>query len=268
MKFIQNKTNLKNKWVFITGASGFLGKKISLLFAECGSNLIILDINKSKCESLKKQIKKKYNVKIKIYNCDLENENQRNELIKNIKSNTNKIDIMINNASMVGTSAVTGWSASFEKQSLSSWRKAIEINVTSIFHLIQGLKVVLNKNKGSSIINISSIYGLYAPDKRLYKNTNILFSPAAYAVSKGGLIQLTRWLSTSLAPKIRVNSIAPGGILRNQGKNFILNYNAGTPLGRMAKEEDMLGGIYFLATDLSSYITGQIITIDGGRGVW
>ena len=93
-------------------------------------------------------------------------------------------------------------------------------------------------------------------------------NPAAYGASKGGLIQLTRWLSTTLAPSIRVNAISPGGVFRNQPDLFVKRYETRTPLARMATENDFRGIIAYLASDMSSYVTGQVISVDGGWGVW
>jgi NAD(P)-dependent dehydrogenase (short-subunit alcohol dehydrogenase family) len=92
-------------------------------------------------------------------------------------------------------------------------------------------------------------------------------NPAAYMASKSGLIGLTRWLATTTAPKIRVNAIAPGGILRSQHEEFIRRYSSKTPLGRMANEDDFRGAISYLASDLSNYVTGQVLSVDGGYGL-
>ena len=93
-------------------------------------------------------------------------------------------------------------------------------------------------------------------------------NPAAYAVSKGGLIQLTRWLATTSAPDVRVNAISPGGIFRNQTEVFVKRYVNKIPLERMAIEDDFRGVIAFLGSDMSSYVTGQNLMIDGGWGAW
>ena len=93
-------------------------------------------------------------------------------------------------------------------------------------------------------------------------------NPAAYAATKGGLLQLTRYLATVLAPKIRVNAVSPGGIERGQPSAFQERYVARTPLGRMAREEDFKGIIAFLASDASAYVTGQNFAVDGGWTVW
>ncbi len=102
-----------------------------------------------------------------------------------------------------------------------------------------------------------------APDMSLYEDTS-MGNPAAYSASKGGLIQLTKWLAVNMAPSVRVDSISPGGIERNQPKAFIEKYQAKTPLGRMGSEEDLKGSIISLASDLSKYVTGQNIIVDGG----
>ena len=93
-------------------------------------------------------------------------------------------------------------------------------------------------------------------------------NPAGYAASKGGLIQLTRWLATVLAPDVRVNAIIPGGIWRNQPETFREQYVARTPLGRMGAEEDLKGAAAYLASDLSAYVTGQNLIVDGGWTAW
>jgi NAD(P)-dependent dehydrogenase (short-subunit alcohol dehydrogenase family) len=120
---------------------------------------------------------------------------------------------------------------------------------------------------GANIINIGSIYGELGPDWSLYEGTSMA-NPAAYSASKGGLIQLTRWLATTLAPNIRVNAISPGGIFRNQPDVFVKRYEGRTPLARMATENDFRGAVAYLASDMSSYVTGKNMMVDGGWGEW
>ena len=139
--------------------------------------------------------------------------------------------------------------------------------MTAPFFLTQAAAPWLRKHKRGSVINIASIYAFLGPDMRLYDGTS-MGNPAAYAASKGGLIQSTRWLSTVLAPEIRVNCVSPGGIWRNQPESFVRGYEARTPMQRMGTEEDMMGAIAFLASDLSLYVTGQHIAVDGGWSAW
>jgi NAD(P)-dependent dehydrogenase (short-subunit alcohol dehydrogenase family) len=206
-------------------------------------------------------------VRVEHRSCDLEQQIQRSELIKWLKSGDLGLNILINNAAFVGASELQGWAVPFEEQTVETWRRALEVNLTAVFDLCQGLTPLLKKAKGASIVNISSIYGLYGPDWSLYEGTN-LSNPAAYGASKGGLIQFTRWLATTIAPHVRVNSISPGGIFRNQNEDFVMRYEKKTPLARMATEDDFSGSVSFLASDMSKYMTGQNLEIDGGWGVW
>ena len=91
---------------------------------------------------------------------------------------------------------------------------------------------------------------------------------AAYAASKGGLLQLTRWLATTLAPEIRVNAITPGGVARGQAESFIRRYAERTPLGRMARNDDYKGAAAFLVSDAARYVTGHNLVVDGGWTAW
>jgi len=93
-------------------------------------------------------------------------------------------------------------------------------------------------------------------------------NPAAYAASKGGLAQLTRWLATTVAPKVRVNAISPGGVFRNQPETFVKRYVNKTPLNRMATEDDFCGAVAYLASDQCAYVSGQVIGVDGGWSTW
>ena len=141
------------------------------------------------------------------------------------------------------------------------------MNLTAAFHLSQGLTAELRKASGANIINVTSIYGEYGPDWRLYEGTD-MGNPAAYGASKGGLNQFTRWLATTIAPDVRVNAISPGGVFRNQPEKFVNRYIERTPLKRMATEDDFRGVVAYLASDLSQYVTGQVLRVDGGWGEW
>ncbi len=259
--------NLKGRRALITGATGGIGMEIAATIAECGGSLLLVDRPGSDYSSLKEKIYAQWDVDIKCMDCDLEDEQDRKNLLRGINNNIKGLDILVNNAAFVGESDLSGWVTTFEKQTIETWRRAIEVNLTAVFHLVQGCVSMLKESQSSSIINVASIYGVNGPDYSLYEDTQ-MGNPAAYAASKGGLIQLTRWLATTLAPHIRVNAISPGGVFRNQPEQFVSRYEARTPLGRMARNDDFKGVMAFLASDLSAYITGQNILVDGGWTAW
>ena len=175
------------------------------------------------------------------------------------------ISILINNAAFVPNKGSRGYIEPFSKQSVKMWENAFDVNLKSVFQITQCIENILKRNAPSSIINISSIYGTYAPDLTIYKGTK-MHNPASYAATKAGMINFTKWLSKVLSPKVRVNCISPGGIFRNQPKKFVKAYTKKTALNRMAKENDFVGIIALLSSDASSYITGQNIIVDGGWG--
>lgn len=267
MRTIAELMNLSGKVAVITGGAGVLGKTYAHTLAEMGCELVLLDRPGADFDSVIQSVTEIYPSKISLIVCDLEDECDRHHAVSKIACDIGKINILINNAAFVGESNLEGWVTPFEAQSLATWRRAVEVNLTAVFDLSQKCLPLLVKTGNASVINISSIYGCSAPDYSLYEGTS-MGNPAAYAASKGGLVQLTRWLSTTLAPHIRVNAISPGGVFRNQPEDFITRYEQRTPLGRMAREEDFKGIIAYLASDMSLYVTGQNFMIDGGWTVW
>jgi len=267
MRTVQELMTLKNRVAIITGGAGHLGSAISEALAEVGADIVIIDLVKNACEQKANQLSDLYNIRAMPLCMDLGNEAALKKVPDIVLEEFDRIDILVNCAAFVGTSKLTGWSVPFPEQSPDTWRTALEINLTVPFILSQSCAPALTESSHGSIINIGSIYGVNGPDMALYEATG-MGNPAAYAASKGGLVQLTRWLATVLAPTIRVNALTPGGIARNQPEIFTERYIKKTPLQRMAVEEDFKGAALYLASDLSSYVTGQNLIVDGGWTVW
>jgi len=142
--------------------------------------------------------------------------------------------------------------------SLKSVEEFLRTNVISLFSVCREFA----KNKeAKGIINLSSIYGLVSPPPELYQGGE---KHIGYSISKAAVIELTKHLAVHLAPRVRVNCIAPGGIRYKQGKEFIKRYSKHAPLGRMMENGELNGMISLLCSDLSSYMTGSVILIDGG----
>jgi len=267
MTTIAKLMNLKGRRALITGAAGHIGRVIAQTLAELGADLLLVDLPGTNYGTLIEEIERDWSVKVQIFNCDLELQGDRDRLVESILQQEGGLDVLVNNASFAGAPGLQGWATDFEHQTVETWRRALEVSLTAAFDLSKGFAPLLRQSKGGSIINISSIYGSYGPDYRLYTGTE-MGNPAAYGAAKGGLIQLTRWLATTLAPRVRANVLSPGGVFRNQPEVFVERYEARTPLGRMATEDDFRGAIAYLASDLSLYVTGQNLAVDGGWGVW
>jgi NAD(P)-dependent dehydrogenase (short-subunit alcohol dehydrogenase family) len=263
MRNIQDLMNLKGRVALITGGTGHIGMAMAEALAELGCDLCLLDRSDETLKNVSLNLQKKYQVRIETLALDLENEEARLTIPAEINARFGRLDILINNAGFVGDSQLQGWAVPFEEQRVDTWRRCMEVNITAVFHLSQILCPLLRDSGHGSIVNISSIYGVVGPDLRLYEGTK-MGNPAAYAASKGGMIQLTRWMATTIGPDVRVNCISPGGVFRNQPEVFVDRYIAKTPLKRMATEEDFKGAIAYFASDLSTYVTGQNLIIDGG----
>jgi len=267
METVKKLMDLSGRVALVTGGAGHLGRAMADALAELGASIAIIDRAEEDCRSTVEWLKARHPVAVLPFAVDLEDEAAVITLPCRVAEALGSLDILVNCAAFVGTSGLEGWNEPFESQSVDTWRRAIEVNLTAVFALTQAAAPLLKSKGHGSIINISSIYGVHGPDLSLYQGTE-MNNPAAYAASKGGLLQFTRWCATVLAPQIRVNAITPGGVFRNQDEKFVERYVEKTPLKRMACEEDFKGVISFLASDLSAYVTGQNIAVDGGWGVW
>lgn len=267
MRTIAELSNLNGRVALITGGAGHLGRAMASALAELGCSICLLDRNEAAILTAKNELQSRWGVNVDGVVLDLESESARTGCVAELSAHFGRLDILINNAAFVGDSQLQGWAVPFEQQSIETWRRAVEVNCTAAFHMSQLCTPFLRASGHGSIINIGSIYGALGPDMGLYEGTS-MGNPAAYAASKGGLIQLNRWLATTLAPDVRVNCISPGGIARNQVESFSKKYIEKTPLKRMGTEEDIMGMAVYLASDLSSWVTGQHFLIDGGWSAW
>lgn len=266
MKSLRKLMDLTGRRALITGAAGKLGRTIADSLGELGADLLLVDLEGAPTSDLASDLAARFGITTKPLVCDLENARARETLALTVLKDGG-LSVLVNNAAFVGNSSLSGWAEPFENQSVETWRRAMEVNLAAVFHLSQLFASALKTGPNGNVVNIASIYGQWGPDWSLYEGT-AMANPAAYAASKGGLIQFTRWLATTLGPEVRVNAISPGGIARNQPESFVTRYESRTPLGRMATEEDFRGAIAYLASDLSSYVTGQVLAVDGGWGSW
>lgn len=267
MKSIRELMNLRGRAALVTGGAGHIGRAICETLAELGADVAVLDVDSPACRQTADELASRHGVGAEALAVDLTDENQLATVCDRVLARFDRLDILVHCAAFVGVSKLSGWATAFEKQSPAVWRQALELNLTAPFVLTQLCSKALARSGKGAVINVASIYGLVGPHPRLYEGSD-LGNPAAYAASKGGLLQLTRWLATMLAPKVRVNAITPGGVWRGHQPPFLDRYNERTPLGRMGVEEELKGAAAYLASDMSAYVTGHNLVVDGGFTIW
>jgi len=265
--------SLKNKNVLITGATGILGRVFSEALVKAGANIALVDRDQKSCDELAKELREKYVVQAEGYAFDITNEKLVVENFAKIIKDFKQIHVLHNNAAYKGDD-LRRFFEPYENFSLQVWNEVMNVNVSGMFLMSRtvGEHMVKNKIQGS-IIQTSSIYGVVGPDQRIYEGSEYLGmpinTPAVYSASKAAVVGLTKYLATYWGDKgIRVNTLTPGGMESGQNEVFKANYSRRVPLGRMGQPSELLGALLFLASDASSYVTGQNLIIDGGLTAW
>jgi len=268
-----NKFSIRGKTAIVTGGAGILGSHFCRGLADAGANVAVVDIDVQKATEVANSITKNFEVKAKGIFCDLTSEQSVIEMVESVVKEFGTIDILHNNAAGK-SSNLNAFFAPFEEYELDQWKEIMSTNLDSMFLVAKHVgKIMKEQGNGGSIIQTSSIYGVMGPDNRIYDGSYYynrqINTPAIYSASKGGVVALTKYLATYWAKDgIRVNTITPGGVESGQNETFKQNYGNRIPLGRMAQAEEMVGALIYLASDASSYVTGQNILIDGGLSAW
>lgn len=254
-----NKFSLKDKVVVITGGAGLIGTHITNAFSQSGAYVFIAENSEEKAKKLEKDICE-LGYKAEAILIDITSQKSVESTIDKIISEKGRINVWVNCA----YPRTNDWGNKFEDIKFDSWRKNVDMHLNGYFLCCQKVFEVMKKQNYGSIINFSSIYGIVGPNFSIYEGTEMTM-PAAYSAIKGGIINFTRYLAAYGGKyNIRVNAVCPGGVFDNQNPKFVEKYNANTPLGRMGMPEEMAGPVLFLASDAASFITGQVLAVDGG----
>lgn len=268
MKSLNQLMDLRGRVALITGGAGHIGGAFADSLAEIGASIAVLDISDDGSSEVANRIHNEYSVETLAVPVDLANEEDVLVAANEAIDHFGRLDILVNCAAFVGTTQLPGWSGPFMEQSSDTWRACLEVNLTAPFVLTKACTNALKESGHGAVINIGSIRNLTGIDPNIYEDSGVKLPPSAYSASKAGLMQMTSYLASVLAPHVRVNSISFGGIERNQPEPFHSRYIERTPLARMGTEEDAKGAIAYLASDLSAYVTGHNLIVDGGWTAW
>ncbi len=240
------------KVVLITGGSRGIGKSTAIEFAKNGYNIIINYLSDDKsAEHIKSFLVENYDVDVMTYKCDVKDELKVKCMVEDVINYFGRIDVLVNNAAIAIDTLV-------EDKNKDDFKKILDTNLIGPFILSRSVAKVMMENKKGSIINVSSTNAI---------DTYYEYS-LDYDASKAALISLTHNLAKYYAPYIRVNAVAPGWVDTDMNKNLSLDYIKkeceDIYLKRFGKPEEIAKAIYFLASDNASYITGEVLRVDGG----
>jgi len=273
---IQQKFDLTGRAALVTGGVGLLGAEFCRTLAEAGASVAVVDLNESAANSVADSLKKEgYNALAVA--ADITKPESVDGMLGRVLEKFGRLDILVNSAALdpkfdpdAMKKGITP--GAFEDYPLADWNAALNVNLTGMFLVTQAcVQPMLAQGKKGSIINICSTYGLNGPDQRIYvkEGKRVAFKPVYYTVTKAGVMGFTKYLAAYYAgTEIRVNALTPGGVYNDHEEYFVENYSAKTIMGRMANKDDMNGALLFLASDASSYMTGNNVVVDGGWTAW
>lgn len=247
--------DLSEKVALITGGGRGLGEQIASVYAEMGCSLALCSRNKENCDEVAQSLTNEYNVKTKGYALDITNEEQISSVVSDVLNDFGKIDILVNNSGAT-------WGASVEEMPLEAWNKVMNVNVTGAFLLSKAVgKHMIERNYGK-IINIASAAGLTVRPPEI---TNTI----GYTTSKAAVIHFTKDLAIKWAKhNIYVNAIAPGMFRTKMTKGTLAQKEEAVvetiPLGKIGDENMLKGAAIYLATKASDFVTGTVLSVDGG----
>ena len=273
---IQEKFDLTGRVAVVTGGVGLLGTEFCRTLAEAGAAVVVVDLNASASQGTADTLTKN-GYKALAVPTDITQPDSVNAMVEKVVSEFGRIDIVVNSAALDPKfdpdAAKKGIApGAFEDYPLDDWNAALNVNLTGMFLVSQAcVKQMISQGKKGSIINICSTYGLNGPDQGIYikDGERVAYKPVYYTVTKAGVMGFTKYLAAYYAgTEIRVNALTPGGVFNNHEDYFVKNYSAKTIIGRMANKDEMNGALLFLASDASSYMTGNNVVVDGGWTAW
>lgn len=264
-----SKFRLDGKVAVVTGGAGILGRRFCVGLVQAGASVAVLDVDADAAQGVAAPL----GPQAAAFGCDVSDPASVQACVSAVLERFGVIDVLHNNAA-TKTADVRAFFAPFEDYSIETWRDVMSVNIDGMFLMAQAVgRHMVAHGQGGSIVQTASIYGLVGPDSRIYEGSDYLGgpinTPAVYAASKAAVVGLTRWLATHWAKAgIRVNCLVPGGVSSGQNNAFSKAYSERVPMGRMANDDEMVPALLYLASDASSYVTGQVLAVDGGWTAW
>ncbi len=264
--------DMTGKVAVVTGGAGILGQRFCAGLADFGASIAVVDLEENKAIDIAANLNHEFGVPCIGIGCDVSSRLSVDAMVEQVESILGTPDILHNNAATKGHDTARFFTC-LEEFSSETWREIMAVNLEGMFIVAQVIGSKMAEKGRGSIIQTASIYGITGPDQRIYEGSNYLGgainTPPVYSASKAGVIGLTKHLATYWAEKcVRVNALTPGGVESGQNTTFIHRYSNRVPMGRLGQADEMVSALIFLASDASSYMTGQNIVVDGGLSAW
>lgn len=261
-----NRFSLEGKVIVVTGAAGILGQVFCRELLDSGAHVVAIDAQPVSLEALRGQLPSE---RLETHAADIREREQMAGIRAAVMARHGRIDGLLNNAATKSPN----FFEPFETFPLEDWDHVMSVNLKGAMVCCQEFGAVMAEQGQGSVVNVLSIYGIAAPDQRIYEGSEYLGrainTPAVYSASKAGLWGLTHYLSSYWGQRnVRVNALTPGGIQSGQNKTFTDRYSQRVPMGRMGQADDLVGALVYLMSDAASYVTGQNIVVDGGLTAW
>jgi gluconate 5-dehydrogenase len=265
MATLKQLFSLEGRTAVVSGGAGWLGSAVTEALAEAGAEVYICVRDEAGAARFIASLGE-FGSRVRAVPCDIEQEESIRLAVRHVLERAGKVDVMVNNA-------YSGASAPMEEMTSEEWNRAFAGGSHQVFAFMQEVLPAMRRQGRGSIINISTMYASVAPDPRLYEGDCARYvNPPNYGASKAAIEQLTRYAAARFgADGVRVNAIAPGPFPKPEvqsDRTFVERLAERNPLGRVGDPDDLKGAVVWLASDASSFVTGQTIRIDGGWTIW
>jgi NAD(P)-dependent dehydrogenase (short-subunit alcohol dehydrogenase family) len=262
---LQRLFGLDGRVAVVVGGAGRIGRSLCQALAEAGAAVGVLDVDQAAAEQLAGQIRASTGQSALAVAADITRRERLRAAAERIAAELGPPSVLVNSAQFRGRDFYSSQPEDYPRE---AWQQVLDTNLSGVMWACQAFGRGMIERGSGSIVNLASTYGVVSPDPRIYGASGVN-SPPAYAASKAAVIQLTRYLAVHWREHgIRVNCLVPGGVYDEQSEDFVAEYCRRTPLGRMARPEDYQGAVLFLASAASSYMTGSVLTVDGGWTAW
>lgn len=272
-----SRFDLTGRSALITGGAGLLGPEHGAALARWGADVVLVDIDKKGLENGRKRVIDQVpDASVETAITDVNDEDALKKLKSQLEKKGIAVDILINNAALNPkmNKLEGGSSGRVEDYDMDLWNREWGVGVTGVFLCCKIFGYAMAKRGKGAIVNIASDLAIQAPDQRVYSPTGKIedvkhFKPIGYSVVKSAMLGITRYLATYWAHNgVRVNTLVLGGVFNYQPESLVQRVSERVPLGRMAEKNEYQEAIVFLASEASSYMTGQMLVMDGGRTIW